>query len=725
MRTISISRARRASILAGLSLTALAIATAAHAEDKAEPTDVDQLVVTAARTILPASALPLTVDVIDSEALTQQVAISGSVVDAVSNLSPSFSPTRQKLSGAGETLRGRSPLYAINGIPQSTPIRDGSRDGYTIDPFFIDRVEVIYGSNALQGIGATGGVVNQVTVGPPKADGVTGKVLTQVSAGDDLGDSVGGKVAGLVAWRGGAFDATVGAAYDARGAFYDGDGRRLGMDGTQGEVQDSKALSFFARLGWQLGENTRLDVVANRFELKGDGDYVTTTISATNPKPATNGDRTFHVPTTSFRGVQPGEPAANRVETVSASLVNSDLAGGNLIAQLFFNRSRDTFGGDINATFQDVRIAPLNTLFDQSSNRSRKLGARVSYERAVPGIKGLTGTVGLDTINDRTEQVLIETGRAWVPPTKFQSVAPFVQGNLSLLGDKVHLAGGVRFENVELKVDDFTTLAFYGSRKVAGGNPDFKATLANGGIVVEPVTGLRVYASYAEGYTVPDVGRILRGINVDGVDVDTYLNIEPIVSNNREIGTELKRGPFDASVSYFWSSSKLGQLLIKNSGGIFDVQRQRVEIEGLEANLKARTPIQGLVVSAGYAHLKGRTDTNADGKVDKDLDGANISPDRLNLAADYQGDKWGLRFQIQNYIKRDMQNALVKDDFTGYTLADAFVRYELPVGALSLGIQNLFDEQYISYNSDTTAPAVDRYFAGRGRMATLGWEARF
>ncbi|MEN3976884.1 TonB-dependent receptor plug domain-containing protein [Emcibacter sp. SYSU 3D8] len=60
-------------------------------------------------------------------------------------------------------MRGRSPLYAVNGIPQSTPIRDGARDGYTIDPFFIERVEVIYGSNALQGIGATGGGVNQVT----------------------------------------------------------------------------------------------------------------------------------------------------------------------------------------------------------------------------------------------------------------------------------------------------------------------------------------------------------------------------------------------------------------------------------------------------------------------------------------------------------------------------------------------------------------------------------
>jgi iron complex outermembrane receptor protein len=723
MRTIFTSGvSRRASALAGLSLMALSVATAAHAQDA---TDVDQLVVTAARTILPASALPLTVDVIDAEALAQQVSVSGSIVDAVSTLSPSFSPTRQKLSGAGETLRGRSPLYAINGIPQSTPIRDGSRDGYTIDPFFIDRVEVIYGSNALQGIGATGGVVNQVTVGPPKADGVSGKILSQVTAGHDLGDSVGGKVAGLVAWRGGQFDATAGVAYDVRGAFYDGDGRRLGMDNTQGDVQDSKALSVFARLGWQLGDNTRLDVVANRFELKGDGDYVTTVITAARPNPLTNGNRGLQIPTTSFRGVQPGEPAANRVETLSASLTNSDLAGGNLIAQLFFNRTRDTFGGDVSATFQDSSIAPDGTLFDQSSNRSRKLGARVSYERAIPGIKGLTGTAGLDTINDRTEQLLIETGRAWVPPTEFQSVAPFLQGNLSLFGDKVHFAGGVRFENVELKVDDFTTLASYGSRKVAGGNPDFKATLVNGGVVVEPARGLRVYASYAEGYTVPDVGRILRSININNVDVDTFLNIEPIVSNNREIGAELKRGPFDASLSYFWSASKLGQLLVRNSGGIFDVQRQRIEIEGLEANVKARTPFPGLVVSAGYAHLEGRTDTNADGKVDKDLDGANISPDRLNLAADYQGDKWGARVQIQSYIKRDMQNALVKDNFGGYTLADAFVRYELPVGALSLGIQNLFDEQYISYNSDTTAPAVDRYFAGRGRTATLGWEARF
>ncbi|WP_082584830.1 TonB-dependent receptor [Caulobacter sp. Root655] len=717
MQTSSTSARRRVSALAGLSLIALTVATAgdtAWAEDQASPADVDQVVVTAARTILPASALPLTVDVIDSQSLSQQVAISGSVIDAVSSLSPSFSPTRQKLSGAGESLRGRSPLFAINGIPQSTPIRDGSRDGYTIDPFFIDRVELIYGSNALQGIGATGGVVNQVTVGPPKQDGVSGRTLVQATVGHDLGDSVGGKLAGLVGWRGGAFDATVGAAYEARGAFYDGDGHRVGIDTTQGDVQDSKALSFFGRFGWQLGETTRVDLVANRFELKGDGDYV-----------VVNGARATRLPATSVRGAPQGKPAANRVETLSASLTNTDLAGGNLIAQAFFNRTRDTFGGDMSATFQDVSIAPKGTLFDQSSNRSRKLGARISYERAVPGFEDLTATLGLDGMTDRTAQLLVQTNRVWVPPTTFESLAPFAQGNLKLLDGKVRLNGGVRFENVTLKVNDFTTLASSNSTKVAGGSPEFKATLVNGGVVVEPVGGVRLYASYAEGYTVPDVGRILRAIKTVGVDIDSYLDISPIVSNNRELGAELKRGPFEASATYFWSASKLGQFLVTNPGGTFDVLRQRVEIEGLELNLKARTPVEGLVLSTGYARLRGKTDTNDDGKVDKNLDGANISPDRLNLAADFQRGKFGARLQAQSYLKRDMQGSTVKDDFSGYTVADAFVRYELPVGALSLGVQNLLDKQYLSYNSDTTLPLDSKVFAGRGRTATLGWDTRF
>jgi len=706
----------RTALLSSTILAAAALATAAAAQTADAGREVEQVTITAARTVLPANALPLTVDVIDADALQQQVTIAGSVVDAVAALTPSFSPTRQKLSGAGETLRGRSPLYAINGIPQSTPLRDGSRDGFTIDPFFVDRVEVIFGSNALQGIGGAGGIVNQVTVGAPRTEGFSGRVLAQTLADDGFhGDGAGYKGAALGSWKAGAFDATAGFAYETRGAYYDGKGVRVGFDAAQGETQDSDSWSLFGRFGYAVSDTARLDLILSRFQLEGDGDYVNQA-----------GNRVTGVPSRAIRGVQPGTPARGRTESASVSYTDTALWDGDLVTQVFWNRTRDLFGGDSSATFQDVRIAPLGTLLDQSENRSRKLGAKFSYEREVPGLENLTATVGLDLLKDRTEQALVRTGRVWVPPTKYRSVAPFVQGNLALFDEKLRLAGGLRHEKVQIKVDDFTTLAFYGSRAVAGGSPEFSDTLVNAGVILEPVDGIRGYVSYAEGYTVPDVGRITRSININGVDIDDYLDISPIISNNREVGLELKRGWIDASATYFWSTSTKGQLLVL-VGTVFEVQRQRVEIEGLELNATIRTPVEGLTVQAGYADLKGRADSNADGRVDIDLDGANISPDRIVGAVNYVTGPWSTRLQLGKYLSRSFDGADPRNSFEGYTLVDASVRYDFEQwGGLTLAVANLFDEYYIDYNTDTTQPTNNaRFFSGRGRTFTLGWDYRF
>lgn len=717
-------------------LACTALSTPALAQDGAPAADGtgggETIIVTAARTILPPNALPLTIDIIDKDALDQQIAISGSVTDAVATLSPSFSPTRQKLSGAGETLRGRSPLYAINGIPQSTPLRDGSRDGFTIDGFFVDRVELIFGSNALQGIGGTGGIVNQVTVGAPTEEGVSGRALLQATADNDLSDEgMGGKVAGLVQYKAGRFDASVGAAWERRGVFFDGEGRRVGINLTQGETQDSETLSLFGRFGYAVTDTMRLDLIASRFELEGDGDYA-----------AVAGDKLGGLPTSAEPGTPPGVPATGRTESLALSLTDTDLGGGNFISQIFWNRSRDTFGGEPNpiATFQDASIATVGTLFDQSQNRSRKYGGKLSYERAVPGLEALTLIAGFDALWDSTEQRLIATDRVWVPPTDFRSLAPFGQANLELAGGLVRLAGGVRYENVKITIDDYTTLASSGSTFVSGGSPTFDDVLLNGGVIVEPIPGIRAYASYAEGYTVPDVGRITRAVRTAGTDIDNFLDISPIVSNNRELGVEVKRGPLDASATYFWSSSKKGQLLIARPDGIFEVLRQRVEIEGLEINLAVRMPVDGLTLSAGYAHIIGQFDEDEDGVVETDLDGANISPDRLNLAASYANGPFSARVQTQVYLKRRFDGLerraddldpnhpknLFRNDFDGYTITDAIVRYQTGLGGVSLAVSNLFDKQYISYASDTQRPTDNFFnFAGRGRSFTLGWDYRF
>lgn len=691
---------------------------AAYAQPRVEPErSVDAIVVTAARTSLPASALPNTIEVIDAGRLDQQAQLTGSAVDVVATLIPSFSPTREKLTGQGESLRGRRPLFLIDGVPQSNPLRDGAREGYTIDPFFVDRVEVIFGSNAIQGIGATGGVVNYVTVPAPRREGAwEGRLLAQISAANEFqGDGYGYRLGARAGRDFGAADLTLGLAAQSRGAFYSGDGRRVGVDGTQGEVQDSVSVSLFLKAGLDFTDTRRLELMAQQFELEGDGDYV-----------LVNGSRAAGRPATSVRGTSPGEIPTNTVRTVSLTYRDNDLLGGALNGQLFYQDFESVFGGGVFADFQDPRIRPGGGLFDQSSNNSDKLGLRVAFEREVGSIPGLRFTAGLDMLQDETFQELIATGRKWVPLTTFTSTAPFLQLYQSLWDDRVTVAAGVRREQASLEVGDYETLYSYGPQQVSGGSPEFQETLVNVGATVEVSSNLTAYASYAQGFTMPDVGRILRAVNRPNQDVDTFLDLDPVVSDNTELGLEWRSATVSASAAYFWSNSDKGALLVLRAGDIFEVQRQRTEIRGLELSARWETPITGLTVSGAYAALDGRTDGNGDGRVDQDLDGANISPDRINLAVDYAVGPFAFRLQNQQYLERSFEGVPSAGRFRGFDVTDAFARVETRHGDISLSVSNLFDTQYVTYHSQVVRPTDNaRYFAGRGRVVSIAVERRF
>ena len=54
------------------------------------------------------------------------------------------------------------------------------------------------------------------------------------------------------------------------------------------------------------------------------------------------------------------------------------------------------------------------------------------------------------------------------------------------------------------------------------------------------------------------------------------------------------------------------------------------------------------------------------------------------------------------------------------------MRYEAGFGNVFFSVQNLMDEYYLSYASDTGNPTDNlRYFAGRGRVFTLGVDRKF
>lgn len=705
--------ARLAALLwAGTALTA----TAAHAQSTAAAPGLDEILVTATRLNKPITAIPNTIRVLDQGSIADQLVISSTLLDGLSFHVPSFSPARQKLSGFGESFRGRSPLYLIDGVPQSNPLRDGSRDGFTIDPAFIDRVEVIYGANAIQGVGATGGIINYVT---PSAgdDGWAGRVSASGTSHDGFGgDAFGYKLSGLLSNKIGAFDFVAGAAFESRGLFFDAQGRPIGVDTTQGDTQDSDSLNLFAKLGLDLAPAQRLELMLNSFDLEADNDYV-----------AVPGNPAQGIPTTAIEGPTPGDPAQNEVRTLSLTYSHAALAGGTLTAQAFFQDFAAVFGGGVFGVFQDPAIAPAGTLFDQSANNSEKYGVKLVYVRDNLLIDGLQLAAGADYLRDKTFQSLIQTGRLWVPETVFQSWAPFVQLEQALFGDRLRLSAGARVEIAQLKVDDFTGLASSGSTFVEGGQPSFEEPLLNAGLVYEPMEGLSLFASFSEGFTMPDVGRVLRAISTPGQNVADFLDLKPILADNAEIGLTWAYEGLTLQASHFWSSSALGQRLLADADGIFSVQREKTAIKGFEAALTWDVDDR-LRLGANFAALNGRFDSDGDGVTDTQLAGVNVSPDRLNLFAEATfGQAVRARVQAARLFDRTFGNTVPGDDFAGYTLVDASVTWQrAPYGAISLAAENLFDNGYITYFSQTTRSNDPLgFFAGRGRTVTLRYQYSF
>ena len=687
--------------------------TPARATPAAGPTSLARVTVSASTARMPQgeTAMPNTITVLTREDIAQQLALGSDVSRVLSAQIPAFAPAREKMSNYGESMRGRGILYMVDGVPQSTPLRDGSRDSHTIDPAMIERIEVIHGANALQGIGGTGGIVNIITRSAPTEPGafLLDSNLTYSSALPNRHDDNGQRASALVGVRGDRFDLVAGLAYERQGLFHDGEGRSIGTN-AQGELMDSTSSNVFAKLGWNLAEGHRLQVMANRYELRGLDNYV-----------AVNGDFRTGRPTVSVPGDTPLDPPMNRSRSLTVDYSAADLLGGRFQAQAFAVDFEGRYGA---SQWDPWGNTGANAAWDQTQNESDKRGFKLTQSWARIADTTLDVTLGLDGLRDRTHQVLLASGMNWVPQTTYQSLSPLLQLHWWPT-DHLMLSGGLRYEKGELEVGDYTTLPRYGARKVAGGKPTMSETLPNFGAVWYINDRLNAYASYSEGYTVADVGRVLRAINRDGQRVDNLVDLSPVVSDNREIGLEYDDGRFSGDIAYYTSESKLGSVLVYDAGiDAYNVQRQATRVEGFESNLRVR--LGDARLGLGYARANGRYDANVDGRLDSDLAGVNIAPNRLTA---FWEQNWtahlSTRLQASHAFDRDFDQLGNRvATFNGYTTMDLVARYALDKHSFTLGVQNLANKQYISYYSQTT-PSNPSYFSGRGRVLTLGWQYRY
>lgn len=677
---------------------------------------VEEVTVTATRMPTPVTAVPNTLTILSSDAIENRVAASDDLPSLLESNVPGFGPSLKKLSGRGESFRGRNPLYTVNGVPQHTPLRDGERDGHTIDLDFIERIEVLHGANAVQGIGATGGIINMVTKSPHRDGRLTQDVKLSVGNGDGFEqDGWSSKLSYLIGKRFGRVDAIAGFAGQKRGLFFDGNDDPVGLYPTQGDIMDSTSRSFYGKVGVDFSPARRLEVSANDFRLERDGDFVdvpgnraTGLLSSTiagDPRPVV------------------GDPAVNDVLTVSAEYRDRAFLGGDAAAQFYAQDYQALFEGGTFAAFALTVGGPAS--LDQSEITTRKYGAKLTW--TAPVRAGVTPTFGLDLTQDRSEQRLARTGRTWVPPTLFREAAPFAQFQ-RLFFNRVLVSGGARFEFATLDVDDFTTLPSSRSTFVSGGSPSFTDVLPNVGVVVPITRSVSVYSSFSEGFTMPDAGRVLRAVNTPGQDVDTLLDIVPVIAGNIEVGGDYRVGRGKVHAAYYRSNSDQGALLDRDAEGIFHVRRQPTTIDGVDLTGEL-TVVRGWRAGAMYSWLRGRYDSNADGTRDTDLDGLNVAPNRLNVFVETpESSRVFARLQLSSLFERHFTGiaAPAGVDFAGYTTADLGLGVNTRAGSLRLAVENLFDKQYVTYFSQVdTARTNDAFFAGVGRMFTLTWARRF
>lgn len=666
-----------------------------------------------------AATLPVKVQIVDEAEIQLQQSLVSSPSEMLSNLIPSFSPARQKMSSAGESFRGRRPLFLIDGVPQSNPLRDGQREGFTIDPEMVERIEVVFGANAIQGLGATGGIVNYVTVSPSRTGELEQRASFATTSNDAFdGDGFGWRAQYLASQRLGNVDVLGSMSYERRGLQFDARDRPIGLDNTQGDVADSWSRNLLAKVGWDLGETQRLQVMVNDFRLEQLGGF-----------DITLGDRAIGRPTVSVAGRPEGVEPINDVTTASLDYEHRGVAGGILSAKAYWQDFTALYGGGRFGTFQDPAIAPEGQLFDQSENNSEKLGTRLTFSR--PGIADAPADLiaGFDFLRDLTYQRLVQTDRNWVPETTFRNYAPFLQLDVRPMG-WLSLSAGARWELAELDVPDFVTLA--GNRRdrrtipVEGGSPTFDEPLLNVGGVITPLTGLRLYGTFSQAYTMPDVGRVLRGVSTEGTAVEEFLDLSPITTDNREAGATFATAWGRLGATVFESESELGSRLVANADGIFQVLREPVRTSGWEVSGRVE-PSARLALDAGYSHLEGRFDGDSDGSYESDLGAADIGPDRLNLAADLnRGRPISGRVQLFRYFDESFRDAAgaTSARFEGYHTVDASLALSVGRSTLSLAVANLLDAQYITYYSQAGTTLNDRYFAGRGRTLTLRVSSR-
>lgn len=661
------------------------------------------------------------VTLIEGETLDDLRDSSPNLATMLTKAVPGMSDSSRNLTDFGQTLRGRTALILVDGIPMNTN-RDSSRNLVNIDPGRIERIEVVRGSNAIYGSGATGGIIAITTRQPGGEPIAETKVGMDMSLSNPGAAGMGGEVQHFFSGSKDRIDYELDLSYRRIGGSYDAHGDRIAPDASQGDLFDSNTYSIGGKLGFRIDANQRVQLAASYLRARQDTEYASDPAVSRTPLGSTNAR--------AIKGLDLARQ--NEVENtlVSLSYDHKNLWGSSLSAMTYARDSSTRFA----PSDSRANVNRGNNV-DQVMQNNKVFGGRLTIDTPLSASGNTALTWGADFIQERSEMPLDvfdpalydQSGglqfrrigtNTYLPWTTTRSVGIFTQLQ-HRFNEQWSAEAGVRYERSSAWFDDFQPLSqsrLARPATVDGGRISYDAFMYNAGVMFQPTDNHELYASFSQGFDLPDVGLQLRNARA-GFDLHSS-ELQAVKTNNYELGWRGRFANTAASLAVFRSDSDLGAVQSFNNG--LRLTRTRERIHGVEATVDHYFDEDIWAVGGTFTWMVGRE--KAPGERDsRIMTGYRIPPVKLTAYAQYRpSERWRTRaeltwFGARDYRLSDGRTQFARADVKSYATVDLLARYDLDKqNWFTFSVQNLFNRQYLplysqllrSGNNNSRLPAA-------------------
>ena len=713
------------------------LSSSAWAEEPKE----EQMVVSASRTHRSVAEMAQTTWIIEQAEIEQQVQGGKELKEVLAQLIPGMDVSSQGRTNYGMNMRGRSMMVMVDGVRLNSS-RSDSRQLDAIDPFNIERIEVISGATSLYGGGSTGGLINIVT--KKGQAGTEAELQTGFKSGFNSHNDRDENIAAAVSGGDDKAAGRLSVAYQRYGGWYDGKGNEAIIDNTQTGLQYSDRLDIMGTGTLNIDQNQQLQLTTQYFKSESDG------------KHGLYLGENFSAVTGSGNARNSGSLDSDRLPGTERHLINlqysnTDFMGQDLVAQVYYR--------DENLSFYPFPTLSRNrvTSIGASQQKTDFYGGKLTINSKPVDSLSLTYGVDVDHETFDANQQFFDLNTAAqsggmtlknaynvgrYPGYSITNLAPFLQSSYDI--DAITLSGGVRYQYTKNKVDDFVGYAQQqaiatgqarSADAVPGGSTDYNNLLFNAGILGRLTERQQVWFNFSQGFEIPDLAKyygsgtyrlanghynLTNSVNVndsrlDGIKVDSY-----------ELGWRFTGDNLRTQLAAYYSLSDK-TISINKTDMTINLDDDKRRIYGVEGQVDYFFDDSEWSTGSNFNIIK--SETRVEGKWEKlTIDSA--SPSKVSAWLNWAPGDWNLR--VQSTQTFDLTDADGKK-IDGYNTVDFLGSYALPVGKLSFSVENLLDKDYTTVwgqrapglYSPTYGDAGLYTYKGRGRTFGLNYSVVF